>query len=305
VTTTKHHVVIDTSLLRNHGLEHPDFQKLLLLAAPQDGQEPRLKIYIPYIVWEEFRTQQTEKALEILRQARQAVENLNSRIGSRFPLKGLSPAELEAVTPEMIEACSTEEMDTFAKTHNIEIVPLASDHAQRAWRRYFRGGKRRTDIPDNWILESVLDLKARHAALIALCQDKPFAGALRAESIHVVDSAQGLLDIIEPSQGALQAGAAQVQGTGTVLAQVQSTFQGQEAKVFGFISYLAPAPKEKLFALLDSAGITREVALNVAERLRIAGVITDTGNHYLPRDRNVAEAAAAEVEPDIIALMGR
>ena len=73
--------------------------------------------------------------------------------------------------------------------------------------------------------------------------------------------------------------------------------------MLGYIAYLGSATKEQLFNLLSQSGMSAEVAKNVAERLRIAALIRDTGNHYLPNDMAASELAASAVEPEIIELL--
>lgn len=89
------------------------------------------------------------------------------------------------------------------------------------------------------------------------------------------------------------------------LSRVHESFKGNDGKVLGFIAFLESEGKAQLFALLSQAGITTEVARNAAERLSLAGVVRDIGNHYLIEDRNLARAASATVEQEIIELLGR
>jgi hypothetical protein len=45
--------------------------------------------------------------------------------------------------------------------------------------------------------------------------------------------------------------------------------------------------------------------MNVTERLVIAGVIKDTGNHYLLANKEIGDLAATSVEAEIINLLER
>jgi hypothetical protein len=88
-----------------------------------------------------------------------------------------------------------------------------------------------------------------------------------------------------------------------LLTQAQVTFADLDRKVLGYISYLGGVSKPELFDLLSQSGMSTEVARNVADRLTIAGLVRDTGNHYLPNDTPAAQLAAAATEPEIIALL--
>lgn len=87
------------------------------------------------------------------------------------------------------------------------------------------------------------------------------------------------------------------------LANAQKPFENLDMKVLGYVGYLGSATKAQLFNVLSQSGVSVDVAKNVAERLTIAGLIRDTGNHYLPGDLTAAELAAAAVEPELIALL--
>jgi hypothetical protein len=62
-------------------------------------------------------------------------------------------------------------------------------------------------------------------------------------------------------------------------------------------------PKHQLFDMLLQSGVSTDIARNVADRLVIAGLITDTGNHYLPRNKEAGELAAKSIEPELIKLL--
>lgn len=87
------------------------------------------------------------------------------------------------------------------------------------------------------------------------------------------------------------------------LARVRETFQQTDARVLGFIAYLEIANKAQLFALLNQAGLTPDIARNSAERLAHAGAIRDTGTHYIVDDVALAVAAASRVEEEVINLL--
>jgi hypothetical protein len=89
----------------------------------------------------------------------------------------------------------------------------------------------------------------------------------------------------------------------TLLATAQKPFDQLDTKVLGFVAYLGGTSKERLFKTLADAGVNPDAAKNVAERLTLARVLRDTGNHYLPSDLVAAELAAAAVEADMVDLL--
>jgi hypothetical protein len=89
----------------------------------------------------------------------------------------------------------------------------------------------------------------------------------------------------------------------TLLATAQKPFDQLDTKVLGFVAYLGGVSKERLFKTLADAAVNPDAAKNVAERLTLAGVLRDTGNHFLPADLVAAELAAAVVEADMVDLL--
>lgn len=323
------HVVLDTSYIRRAGFDNPDFRKLL-----EFSKQGRLRIYVPHIVWEERRTQLFDEARTKMLKVATEFEALKAMLPRNFILGGLPPPALTIWKTEEIEARSVEVMAAFAKENKIEIVPLGDDHGKRSWERFFAveapfnpaqsRENRRKHIPDAWILETALDLQAKHAGLLALCDDEELSNALSGAGIRVCKEAQQILDEIEPPVGAQAAekreeaeeaketaAAAKLadalagsEPLNAALAGAAGQFWEAERKVLGYVSYIGTPTKEQLFELLARSGIGADRAKNAAERLAIAGLIRDTGHHYLIVNKEADEAAASLVETEIIKLLG-
>ena len=88
-----------------------------------------------------------------------------------------------------------------------------------------------------------------------------------------------------------------------MLAGAREPFKDLDTKILGYVGYLGTPSKAQLFALLSKSGVSVEIAKNVTERLAIAGVITDTGNHYLSKNKVASDLAATSIEPEIIQLL--
>lgn len=224
-------------------------------------------------------------------------------------------------------------MEDFATDNRIVIVPPAHDHADRAWERYFdvappfnravvEREKRRKDIPDSWIFEVAIDLYGKHPGLLALCLDGGLSDAMKSLGIQVYTEASQVIDEIDkpltaevsPNPTTAQDGVpVSIQEKATaviteteldfVLAGAREPFKNLDTKVLGYVSYLGAPSKDQLFALLSKSGVSGEIAKNVTERLVIAGIIMDTGNHYLSRNKEASDLAATSVEPEIIQLL--
>jgi hypothetical protein len=312
---------IDTSYLRKTGFHHPDFQ--LLLRYSKEGQ---IKIFVSHIAWEERRTQLTEDLYSKVRSLRRLVEDLQTPRLGRIAIQGLDPVAVTAWSDSEIDAQSRETMEGFAAQNKIEIVAIGDDHGERSWSRYFKveppfnpnkdRENRRKDIPDCWILECAIDLLNEYPALYALCNDDNLTGALESKGITVFREAQRIVDIIDAAlaptlvskDAEVTAVAKPLQGDredrlDSVLATTRERFREIDTKVLGYVGYFGTPSKDQLFSLLSRAGVPPDHARNAAERLTIEGLIRDTGNHYLPENKEACDLAASRIEPEIIKLL--
>lgn len=311
------------------GFNNPDFRKLL-----EHAKAKRLHILVPYIAWEERRTQLLENSLKLVRNLREAYERLTTNMADNLLLDGLERPGLVLWPDDEIDGHSIKTMKAFAESNGIKVVKIGDDHAERAWKRFFTAAPpfdpikkredRRKDIPDSWILETAIDLKAQYPNLRALCCDEVLSNALKTCNIETdygpTDKAGEITrTFLDQFEAELAPPAPPVQEISAepapaaeppkepelaaVLAEAQRQFKDMELKVFGYVAYLETLPKEQLFRLLERSGVAVEMARNVADRLVLAKLIVDTGNYYLPGDKQAGERAAALVEPDIIKLL--
>jgi len=76
-----------------------------------------------------------------------------------------------------------------------------------------------------------------------------------------------------------------------------------DKKILGIIGSLGQVSKRELDAVMSIVQIDAEFGRNAAQRLVLAQLIYDTGNHYLPRDSTACDLAATEVEDLMIELV--
>lgn len=323
-------LLIDTSCLWDAGSDfnHPNFRMLLELS-----KRGELKIFIPHIVWEERRTQLLEKLYGKVRALNESFEELKTQSSGNLLVQGLTPPTLTIWNKAEIDAKSKKVMADFAADNKLVIVPFAHDHADRAWERYFNVDppfnpavvereKRRRDIPDSWIFEVAIDLHRRHSGLSALCHDGGLSNAMQSIGIRVFkEFRQVLTEIEKPVIDEVAVKAIKGQDSVSVSIQDKSTtvvsktalelalekvrgrFKDLDTRILGYVGYLGTPSKEQLFTILSKSGIPVETAKNVTERLVIAGIIMDTGNHYFSRNKEASDLAATWVEPEIIQLL--
>lgn len=317
----------DTSAIREAGFHDPDCQKLL-----NYSKSNNVRLFISHIAWQELRTQFLQSAWsEVLKLQRQ-FDAVQRRQPSSLILQGLRAPVMDLWDESEIHARSHAAMDEFARDNRITIVPMSTDHADRAWQRYFEASlpfnpevtdreKRRKDIPDSWILEAAIDVKRDHSGLIAVCNDGNLATAL--EKVLEIPVFRTVADVVEHLDGAAQPvrtakgvktrdsayvvhteGPVQADGAlAAILSEAESQFRDVATKVIGLVSYLGSPTKDQLLALLERSGIPVAIGKNVAERLALATIIQDTGHHYIPGNKEAGAQATAAVEPEIIRLV--
>ena len=315
---TPSHILVDTGVLWHIG--HPDFQKIVQLS-----RDRHFKIIAPHIVWEERRTQILDNELDGVKKLKDAYERLNHRradsILGRLELPPFSLWEQH----EIVEA-SKAYMAELARKNNIEIVPLDANHAERAWVRYFdvdapfrreeSRDNRRKDIPDSWIFEAAIDLAGAHDALVALCGDEKLGKCFASIDIQVFKTASDLfahleLDVQRAPQptDSPEAEVAEAGGLGgakqldILMDAHQRESRDAEQKILGLVGYLGALPKRDLESMLEYLGVSAELRRNAAERLVLSGLIQDTGNTYLPKNRQACELAATAIEALMIRLV--
>ena len=315
---TPSHVLVDTGLLWD--IKHPDFQKVVQLS-----RERHFKIVVPYIVWEERRTQLLDDELDGVKKLQSAYERLDRRkadsILGRLTLPPFSIWDLE----QIVEA-SKAHMIELAQKNNIEVLPLDANYAERAWDRYFEvhapfrreesRDNRRKDIPDSWIFEAAIDLAGTHNGLVALCGDGKLGQCFESIGIQIFKTASELLAFLDQDAPrvaqstsvaevdvAAVGGSAEVTQLDVLMNAHQRESRDAEQKILGLVGYLGALPKRDLETMLEYLGVSAELRRNAAERLVLSGLIQDTGSTYVPKNRQACELAAAAIEPLMIGLV--
>jgi hypothetical protein len=301
------HLVIDTSMLRKFPFQHPDFERLLYRS-----QMGKLRIYIPHIALEEERTAQLVKHAQAAELMTTTFLKLQRGMLGLL-VKGLPEPLLKLWSVKEVGRNSKESFNAFVESNKIDVIPISHEHAIRAWARYFdveppfnpeeAREARRKDIPDSWILEAGIELKPRRGRHCALVNDNKLASAFEAEGFEVYRSVDSLLDAIDRATAVTQAMPAAVEEAAVPLDQLRSAaFKDMDVIVLGINEVLGAPPKEALMAALEQAGFDRDVAEHEARTMVLSGRLTDTGTHFIPTSRALAQQAA-QAEPVINALL--
>ena len=300
------HVVIDTSMLRQMHLQHPDFERLLLRS-----RKGLLKIYIPHIVLEEERTYLLAKLVENVERIHETLRKVTEGLLSMLT-RSLPKPTLDIWSKEELARNSKEIFDNVVAENKIEVLAISEGHTTNAWKRYFDCAPpfnpnqpreiRRQDIPDSWILEAALDLRGKQGRLCALVADGKLRPALKDHGFEVYENVESLIAAVEIANTALPINPPAPAGS-VPLRQLRSeAFQDVDLIVLGVNEVLRSPAKNELFDTLEHIGIDRTIAEHEARTLVLSGVFKDTGHHLIPT--NPAQAAqAADSEAVQLALL--
>lgn len=295
------HLVIDTSMLRQLHFRSADFEQLLI-----QSRMGKLRICLPHIVLEEERTSQLAKHAKLVDDTRTNLERLQRGMLGML-VEGLRAPVVQLWQPDDVEKNSRLTFAKFVEVNKIEVIEISLDHAANAWARYFKVDPpfnpnqervdRRKDIPDSWVLEAAIEIKARKGRHCALIADNKLAHAFEGEGFAIYRDVQTLLNDVEQATAVVPVRQSVEEQPPVPLDQLRSDdFRAMDVIVLGLIEALGAPPKQVLFEALAQAGLNREIAEHEARTLVLSGRLVDTGSHLLPTSKALAQKAAAADE---------
>lgn len=309
------HVIIDTSVLTRAHFKTGNFERLL-----RRVQQGFVKLYIPQIVLEERRTQLLFEYNRLAEQANGALLKMQ-RGQLEMLLEGLPAAECAFPTREEVDRNSRVVFQRYLDDNRVEVLTFSFDHASRTVERYMHGAppfkpaehrtSERKHIPDSWILEAALEIKARSGRHCVLVDDERFEWALRSVEFEVFKDIDTLDAEIEVATAVVRIQAAPGKSgyaVGEEAAQLDKlrseAFKDMDVIVLGMNEALGNPSKERLFNTLEGLGVVRAIAEHEARTLVLSGILSDTGSHFIPTDAKLAgRAAGQQVVRDLLLKM--
>jgi len=188
-------VLIDTSALRSD----PKFTSAASQALARYAEEGYLEILIPHVVAGEFSTLPGPK-LALLDEMHAALNKFRGNTPEDFhdAIAGFKESISEGF--EELQKTAPARFDQWIARTGAAILPEGPGHGERVMKRYFAGEppfrrpKSRDDIPDAFIVETILDLAAT-GSLFVVVGDKRLADACKDTSgITVFGSARELAE---------------------------------------------------------------------------------------------------------------
>jgi hypothetical protein len=89
-----------------------------------------------------------------------------------------------------------------------------------------------------------------------------------------------------------------------MLTRALAPLRANDLQALGFVSFLGSTPKGAVTKMLEAIGMNAAEAKNALERLTLAGLIQDTGHHFLAIDSELSRTSAAYAEASVIKASG-
>lgn len=188
-------VILDTSALHGTSVSGAPFQVLRGLV-----KAGLVKVFLPQLALEEFRTQWRERHLTSAGQAEKALKALMGELVLSENLKKASENVASGLSDIDWEARSQQFATNYMQENGFEILPLSIEQCSSAWMGYFSGDlpskkvKHRPDLPDAHIIAALREFAFSNQEVSFVSADK---GQLQAASditgVSCFDSMDGLV----------------------------------------------------------------------------------------------------------------
>lgn len=154
-----------------------------------------LKLHIPYVVLREFQTQQREDYKKDLTTAISGLSGLTKKsLDKAISAKLLALKSDLTNNSQNILSSAEEQIVQWAKSIGAELAPLYLDVAHAALEAYFQGKpplksiKNRQDIPDSFIVQSILKLYSSNGGIHFVTGDIKVLDAVSAAKIPTYEN---------------------------------------------------------------------------------------------------------------------
>ena len=325
-------VFLDTGFLKNHKPIDKSYDDFF-----QYSKDEKITLCTSYICIEEWRTQKVSRINGYVQKTTDEFINLRR---TEIIAKGiLEPDALKNIPDKTkIEQESKKLVEYFLEENKIAILLPTEGHINATWDAYFNGSppfkqpKSRDDIPDAWVFESARDVLREEEFKelqnrFCICGDRNLDDALKSLGFKSIT----LLKLLELLQNEIQASTSTIEQQATPVATnvlSRETTEGSEAskfdnldnvlstamspeikeiylRVLGFTHWLNYPSKENLIAAIATSGFESKLigACAVLLSQEPLALIRDTGNHYLPMNKEVCKEAANRVMPEILKML--
>ncbi len=178
-------VVLDSTVFK----QSPSLDSELFILLLKYIRLDKIRLYIPYIVEQEYLTWIEEKISMASQRVSEAIKSLDkiyprNLIFSQNIIDFITANQLSDTKSKIIE-----NWGNFKKETKADILIISKEHGEKVMDSYFNGNspfrsvKYREDIPDAFIYEAIMDLQSKENIIIFISQDKRFSETLEKDHI--------------------------------------------------------------------------------------------------------------------------
>lgn len=176
------HILLDSCIFR----QDPQRKSAAFQALSKLGASGELTLHIPYFVKNELLTQREKEYLKHLGGLKKHLAKLVNKPLSG-EIKNIVTSQLEAVKPlqSIITSWLADEFSAWSDSIHAKCHLIENHHGSKVGEAYFAGElpfrerKKRDDIPDAFIFQTVVDVSKNVNELIVVTSDKAFGEACK------------------------------------------------------------------------------------------------------------------------------
>jgi len=184
------HLFIDTNILKAEPYyKNEEYESLKILV-----EKDILKIYLPYIIENEYITQLQEPYLQEIKKIETNLNSLKRKHSSDSDTLDKLIEEITKLKDSTLDNINKDFKENFCNKLNIEKLKIENHHSSEVFKKYFSGEtpfkdiKNRQDLPDGFIFEAIIDKKKLDTNTVVILKDGELLNACKDKDISTFSS---------------------------------------------------------------------------------------------------------------------
>lgn len=181
---------IDTNILKAEPFyKNEEYESLKILI-----EKNIIKIYLPYIVENEYLTQLKDPYIKEIKQIISHLNTLKRKHAIDTDKINAYVEEMEKLRNSTLDNINKDFEENFCKKLSVEKLEIDKHHSLEVFKKYFDGLtpfkdiKSRQDLPDGFIFEAILDKKASNTNTVVILKDGELLNACKNNDIFTFTS---------------------------------------------------------------------------------------------------------------------
>lgn len=188
------HLIIDTSVLRAESYYKKEEYKTLEILV----NRRIIKIYLPYIVENEYIEQLKEPYFKEFNSIKHSLKNLKKKYLTNIDEINNIEESIDTAEISTLNNVVKDFETNFCTKLNVKKLDIEPHHAKEVFNKYFKGTppfkkqKNREDIPDAFIFECITSIKNKETNIVVLTRDDELSNACK-ENITIFKSLEDFI----------------------------------------------------------------------------------------------------------------